>query len=85
MLTDLGPIPGVSFPAYLLPRRPDEVTKNQYQRCVDWVQRTFIEKGLEMLGGDNNELIQRLGISRSSYYQRKKELGVSKEQEMSTL
>ena len=60
----------------LLPMESSEVTKDKYQECMDWMQRTFIEMGLKLLRGNNNELIERLGISRSHYYERKKELKI---------
>lgn len=85
MLADIQAPSGITLSNRLFPKNSDDVTKDKYQECVDWVQKTFFEKGLELLRGDNNELIKRLGVSRSYFYERKRELGISKPQDSRAL
>jgi transcriptional regulator with PAS, ATPase and Fis domain len=59
----------------LFPTTADEVTKERYQQCMDWIQRRFFEIALEILK-DNDKVIGRLEMSRSYFYQKKKDLGL---------
>lgn len=81
MLVNLTPASGVSIPSYLLPKNEIEVSRKKYQQCMGWIQKVFLEKSLDLLKNDNTELISRLEISKSFYYQKKKELGVSQKAE----
>lgn len=69
----------LNFPAGLFPQTVVDVTKETYKECMDWMQRAFFEKGLELLKGNNHALIERLGVSRTYYYDRKRELGLNGE------
>lgn len=60
----------------LLPVSPDDVSQERYQQCLDWMQRRFFETALGLLQ-DNDKVIEQMGISRSYFYQKKKELGLS--------
>ena len=81
MLVNLTPASGVSIPSFLLPKNEIDVSRKKYQQCIDWIQKVFLEKSLDLLKNDNTELISRLEISKSFYYQKKKELGVSQKAE----
>ncbi len=79
LLSDLGVAPGlnaeVAQDLALLPQRAEDVTKERYQACIEWMQRRFFEVALDVLK-DNDTVISRLEISRSYFYQKKKELGL---------
>ncbi len=69
------------IPSGLIPKDAAEVTKDRYHQCMNWMQKLFFERGLELLRGNNLELIQRLGVSRSHYYERKRELGIGADED----
>jgi two-component system response regulator AtoC len=69
----------IAFPSGLIPNSNPDVTKDRYRECMDWMQKLFFERGLELLRGNNLELIARLGVSRTYYYDRKRELGIGAE------
>ena len=81
MLSDLEVGIGISIPANLFPKKKEDVTKERHQKCLDWMQKHFLQKALDIFGGDNNLVIEHLNISRAYFYQKKKELGLSKEPE----
>lgn len=68
--------PSSGLPKGLFPVRAEDVTRERFQRCVDWAQRKFLESALELIK-DNDCVIQKLEMSRSYFYQKKKELGVT--------
>lgn len=68
-------IPEASLEASLLPVCDQDVTKERYQQCLESIQRRFFEMALQILK-DNDKVIERLDISRSYFYQKKKELGL---------
>lgn len=74
LLSDLG-VADVVAEIPLLPQRAEDVTKERYQACLDWMQRRFFEVALDILK-DNDTVIRRLEISRSYFYQKKKDLGL---------
>lgn len=80
-IADIKSGPSHGVPAGLIPKTTNEVTKERYHQSIDWMQKTFIERGLELFGGNNLELIERLGVSKSYYYERKRDLRIGLEQE----
>ena len=74
LLSDLG-VAETAVEVPLLPKRAEDVTKERYQACLDWMQRRFFEVALDVLK-DNDTVIRRLEISRSYFYQKKKDLGL---------
>lgn len=78
-LTKVGPQTGI--PSGLIPKAAQDVTQDRYRQCMDWMQKQFFERGLELLRGNNPEMIERLGVSRSYYYERKRDLGIGSDHE----
>lgn len=77
MITDLVAGSGeIRTPTGLIPAHPQDVSKERLQECFDWLERLFLERSLEVLHGDNGALIDRIGVSKSHYYRRKKALGL---------
>lgn len=62
------------LPATLLPHIPSDVNPQYYRLSLDWMEKVFFERALALLGGDNAAIIDKLKISKSYYYKRKKEL-----------
>jgi DNA-binding NtrC family response regulator len=82
-LSNEAPIPvdAQFIPANLLPRTKDEVTPDQFQRCLNWIEKIYFERCLQVFGGDNNALYTKLGLSKAHYFRRKKAIGLSGESE----
>lgn len=82
MVSDLVAGSGeIHIPSGLIPNQPQDVTKERFQECFHWLEKLFLERSLEILHGDNGALIDRIGVSKSHYYRRKKALGLLEEKE----
>ena len=73
------------LPPGLFPQKSEELTKERYHECINWLQKAYWERGLELLRGNNAGLIERLGISKTYYFDRKRELGIGVDQDMKWL
>jgi len=82
-LATTNPIPDSAqfVPSGLLPTSKEEIAPDHFQKCLNWIERTYIEKGLGFLGGDNNALYTKLGLSKAHYFRRKKAIGLSSDSE----
>lgn len=74
----------IRIPSELQPTSIDRLTGDNLKKIVAWIERTYIERGLKLLNGDNAALFERLGFSRAGYFRKKKELGLSDEREVIT-
>jgi DNA-binding NtrC family response regulator len=65
----------MAVPENLLPRMAGDIGKAHFERCMNWIERQYLSRGLEALNGDNEALYTRLDVSRAYYFKRKKLLG----------
>lgn len=63
----------VSLPFGILPKNKSEVSAESRQNAIDWIERLFWEEGHKYTD-ENREFYSRIGISKTYYYERKKEL-----------
>jgi transcriptional regulator with PAS, ATPase and Fis domain len=63
----------LAIPERLLPQNKQEVSSQQRQRALDWIDRIYWERALKVTG-ENRTLYSLLGVSKTYYYERKKEL-----------
>ncbi len=73
---------GAFVPANIIPTSVDMITPASFQTSAAWMEKAYIQKALELLNGDNKDLISRLGISKAFYYKKKKDLGLLEEREL---
>lgn len=69
----------MAVPGNLLPRSAADLDSDHYERCLQWMERQYLRRGLETLNGDNEALYKRLGVSRAYYFKRKKIVGLLSE------
>lgn len=62
-----------AVPESLLPQKKEHVTAEHRQRAVDWIEKLYWERALKVTE-DNRTFYSQLGISKTYYYERKKEL-----------
>ncbi len=62
-----------SLPDFLLPKNEGEISFENRQRALDWVERIYLKRALKV-AKENQKLLSLLGMSRSHYYERKKAL-----------
>lgn len=72
------------LPHELQPNSVERLTEANFKKVIAWIERSYIERGLKLLNGDNAALFERLGFSRAGYFRKKKELGLSEEREVIT-
>lgn len=70
---------GAILPYGLLPQELEDVTDSRHQECLNWIEKVFFEKALEILDGDNGALFEKLKMSKSFYYRRKRALAIGSE------
>ncbi len=63
----------VSLPFGILPKNKNDVSAESRQNAIDWIERLFWEEG-HKYADENREFYSRIGISKTYYYERKKEL-----------
>ncbi|MFN8944655.1 MAG: sigma-54-dependent transcriptional regulator [Pseudobdellovibrionaceae bacterium] len=71
----------VFVPNELLPKAESDITQNALQNCIDWIEKTFLERSLEILKDDNQAVYTKVGMSKASYFRRKKAIGLNADQE----
>ncbi|MBX9768617.1 MAG: sigma 54-interacting transcriptional regulator, partial [Bdellovibrionales bacterium] len=75
----------VQLPPDLVPNSMEKVSTENFVNCVSWIERLFLKKSLELFKGDNQEVIERLGLSRAMYYRKKRDLGLTDSSDLRTL
>lgn len=60
-------------PENLLPHTKGEISAENRQQALDWIDRLYLDRALKLLG-DNRLVYTLLGMSKSHYYERKKGL-----------
>ena len=67
-------------PADLLPTTIMEISEQSYRLALNWIEKKYLKRCLELLKDDNQKLIQLLGIGKTRYYEKKKDLGLIENQ-----
>lgn len=74
----------MGVPEGLLPQNREGITALQRQKAIDWVDRLYWERSLKILG-DNRSLYTLLEVSKTYFYERKKELFEETEKQEGTI
>lgn len=67
-------------PENLLPQSADEISAHHRQKALDWIDRLYWERALKLIR-ENRMFYTLLGMSKTHYYERKKELFTENETE----
>lgn len=67
----------VTVPADLLPHTAADISEQSYKLTLNWIEKNYLKRCLDLLRGDNLKLIQLLGIGKTRYYEKKKDLGLT--------
>lgn len=71
----------VFIPSELLPKAESDISSSALQNCIDWVERLFLARSLEILKDDNQAVYTKVEMSKANYFRRKKAIGLTAEQE----
>jgi hypothetical protein len=71
----------IFVPTELLPKTESAITANALQNCIDWIERLFLARSLEILRDDNQAVYTRVEMSKANYFRRKKAIGLIPDQE----
>ena len=71
----------IYIPNELLPKNESEVTAASFQGCIDWMERTYLERSLELLKNDNQAVYTKVEMSKANYFRRKRAIGLLVDQE----
>ncbi len=66
----------VTVPSDLLPQTIEDISEESYSLCLNWIEKNYLKRCLELAKGDNQRVIQSLGIGKTRYYAKKKDLGL---------
>ena len=65
----------VYLPNGLLPKTKDDITPTALQNSIEWIERLYLERCLEMMKYDNQAVYSKLGMSKANYFRRKRAIG----------
>lgn len=60
-----------------LPSATQDITLEKYRRFLETLEREYFKTALEVVEGDINEMIDRVGLSRSTIFKKLKDLGIT--------
>ena len=66
----------VTVPSDLLPTSIADISEQSYVLSLNWIEKNYLKRCLDLLKGDNQKLIKLLGIGKTRYYEKKKDLGL---------
>ncbi len=66
----------VMVPSDLLPQSVEEISEQSYNLSLNWMEKNYLKRSLELAKNDNQKVIQSLGIGKTRYYAKKKDLGL---------
>lgn len=66
----------MGLPSDLLPTTLEEISEQSYRLALNWIEKKYLKRCLDLLKNDNQKLIQLLGIGKTRYYEKKKDLGL---------
>ena len=66
------------IPEDILPKNKEDVSAENRQNAIDWIERLYLERALKVIG-KNTALYSLLGVSKTFYYERKKQLFADRE------
>jgi DNA-binding NtrC family response regulator len=64
------------IPDDLMPKSTDEVSKTSFEQLIGWSEKMFLERALKLFGGDNQAVYKALGVSKSYFFNKKKDLNI---------
>lgn len=70
----------VGIPNDLFPKSEGEISADTFNLGVNWVEKNYLKRALQILNGDNKKLISLLGIGKTRYFEMKKNLGLTENQ-----
>lgn len=71
-------------PELLLPKEEKDISPDGLQDCMDWMERSYLERSLEIMKNDNQATYSKVGMSKAHYFRRKKAIGLVGEDESGT-
>ncbi len=66
----------VTVPSNLLPQAVEDISEQSYSLCLSWMEKNYFKRSLELAKNDNQKVIQSLGIGKTRYYAKKRDLGL---------
>ncbi|MEK6774180.1 MAG: sigma-54 dependent transcriptional regulator [Bdellovibrionota bacterium] len=72
-------------PAALLPKSECEISAVGLQGCINWIERNYLERSLELMKNDNHSVYTKIEMSKAHYFRRKKAIGLTQDQEKNTV
>ncbi|MBL7542235.1 MAG: sigma-54-dependent Fis family transcriptional regulator [Bdellovibrionaceae bacterium] len=70
----------VGIPNDLFPNSEGEISADTFNLGINWVEKNYLKRALQILNGDNKKLISLLGIGKTRYFEMKKNLGLTENQ-----
>lgn len=70
----------VGIPNDLFPKSEGEISADTFNLGINWVEKNYLKRALQILNGDNKKLISLLGIGKTRYFEMKKNLGLTENQ-----
>jgi two-component system nitrogen regulation response regulator NtrX len=71
----------IFIPSDLLPKSENDISELGLQRSIDWVEKIYIDRSLELTGNDNLAVYTKINMPKASYFRRKKAIGLTADQE----
>lgn len=71
----------VFVPDALFPKEEKDISKESLQNCMNWMERSYLERTLEILKQDNQATYSKVGMSKAHYFRRKKAIGLASDDE----
>lgn len=72
----------IFVPSTLLPKSESEISASGYETCLNWMERVYIERCLDLMGNDNQAVYTKINLSKAQFFKRKKAIGITTEQEL---
>ena len=68
-------------PTTLLPKSETEISAMGLQGCINWIERIYLERSLELMKNDNQSVYAKVEMSKAQYFRRKKAIGLTPDQD----
>lgn len=69
-------------PTALLPKSETEISAKGLQDCINWIERIYLERSLELMKNDNQSVYAKVEMSKAQYFRRKKAIGLTPDQDL---
>lgn len=80
-----GQGPSDRIPSQFFPQSIDDLSAEHIKKYLDWAEKIYLQKGLELVSGDNQSLYTKLKFSRAYYFKRKRAIGLNASNEESDI